>query len=87
MLTGHIAEMVERTVVVTCPDNDHGGVALPADGWEDRAHATHPTLHAVEGPMVSGCYALRWRDDPASNDELIARSLRIIRAEPAATPA
>lgn len=83
MQTDFRADLAERTVLITCPDNDHGGAVLPADGWEDRAQADHPTLHDIEGPFVSGAYIMRWRDDPATDTELLERSLRIVRSEPA----
>ncbi|MFF4902235.1 hypothetical protein [Streptomyces sp. NPDC001068] len=80
---GFSAEIAETTVFITCPDNGHGGVTLPADGWEERARDRHPTLHEIEGPTISGGYALRWRSDPRTNAELLVQSLAIIRAEPA----
>ncbi|MGW2550089.1 hypothetical protein [Streptomyces sp. NPDC001635] len=79
---GFHAEIVERVVVITCPDNDRGGVSLPADGWEERAMDAHLTLHAVEGPTVSGGYALRWRQDPRTDAELLRQSLDLVAAEP-----
>ncbi|MEU1592803.1 hypothetical protein ABZ468_08055 [Streptomyces sp. NPDC005708] len=80
---GFTAEIVERTVVISCPDNDRGGATLPADGWEQRAMDAHPTLHNVEGPLVSGAYALRWREDPRTDAELLRQSLDIVTSEPA----
>ncbi|MEV8344582.1 hypothetical protein [Streptomyces niveus] len=80
---GFSAELVERTVFVICPDNDHGGVALPVYGWEERAVARHPTLHEIEGPTISGGYALRWRADARTDADLLVQSLAIVRAEPA----
>ncbi|MFC8985155.1 hypothetical protein [Streptomyces sp. NPDC057115] len=79
----YTAVIAERTVLITCPDNDHGGAVLPPDGWEDRAHEQHPTLHEVEGPTISGCYALRWRDDERSDAELLTASLALVNAAPA----
>lgn len=79
---GFTAEIEERTVVISCPDNDLGGATLPADGWEQRAMDTHPTLHGVEGPTVSGSYALRWRQDPRTDAELLRQSLDIVTSEP-----
>lgn len=81
------AEIAERTVLIHCPDNDHGGATLPADGWEQRATDTHPTLYDIEGPTIGGSYALRWRGETCPDDELLLRSLDIVRAEPARTPA
>jgi hypothetical protein len=80
---GFTAEVTERVVVITCPDNGRGGATLPADGWEQRAMDRHPTLHGVEGPTVSGAYALHWREDPRTDGELMVQSLAIVRAEPA----
>ncbi|MFF1600792.1 hypothetical protein ACFVYV_25340 [Streptomyces mirabilis] len=80
---GFTAELVERTVVITCPDNGRGGATLPADGWEERAKDAHPTLHDIEGPFISAGYALRWREDPRTDAELLVQSLAIVRAEPA----
>ncbi len=77
------AEIAERTVLVHCPDNDHGGATLPVDGWEQRAIDAHPTLHDVEGPTIGASYALRWRGETCTDAELLARSLAIVRAEPA----
>ncbi|MFI5990245.1 hypothetical protein ACIBAC_00125 [Streptomyces sp. NPDC051362] len=78
---GFSAELVERTVVITCPNNDRGGATLPVDGWEERAIDRHPTLHEIDGPTVSGGYALRWREDPRTDGDLLVQSLAIIRAE------
>ncbi|SEE85088.1 hypothetical protein SAMN05216483_6787 [Streptomyces sp. 2131.1] len=80
---GFTAEIAERVVVITCPDNGVGGATLPADGWEQRAIDRHPTLHNVEGPVVSGAYALHWREDPRTDADLLIQSLAIVRAEPA----
>jgi hypothetical protein len=80
---GFTAELTERVVVITCPDNGTGGATLPADGWEQRAIDRHPTLHNVEGPVISGAYALHWREDPRTDAELLVQSLAIVRAEPA----
>jgi hypothetical protein len=80
-LTDFTAALAERTVLITCPDNDRGGATLPDDGWEERARDAHPTLHEIEGPFISGCYALRWRDDRRSDNELLDASLAIVRAE------
>lgn len=70
-------------IVITCPDNETGGATLPADGWEQRAIDRHPTLHHVEGPFVSGAYAMHWRADSRTDADLLVQSLAIVRAEPA----
>ncbi|MGW4086939.1 hypothetical protein ACWEGS_28305 [Streptomyces sp. NPDC004822] len=80
---GFSAELTERVIVITCPDNGTGGVTLPADGWEQRAIDRHPTLHAVEGPRIAGSYALHWREDSRTDADLLVQSLAIVRAEPA----
>ncbi|MFK0159165.1 hypothetical protein ACIQVK_44730 [Streptomyces sp. NPDC090493] len=80
---GFTAELAERVVVITCPDNGTGGAALPADGWEQRAIDRHPTLHTVEGPTIAGSYALHWREDARTDADLLVQSLAIVRAEPA----
>ncbi|QFG13217.1 hypothetical protein SEA_GILGAMESH_25 [Streptomyces phage Gilgamesh] len=80
---GFSAELAERVIVITCPDNGTGGAILPADGWEQRAIDRHPTLHNVEGPTVGGAYALHWRADPRTDGDLLVQSLAIVRAEPA----
>lgn len=76
---GFVAEVAERTVVITCPSNERGGAALLPDGWEERAQDAHPTLHAIEGPTISGAYALRWRDQQVTEAELLRRSLALVR--------
>jgi hypothetical protein len=81
-LADFTAEIAERTVVITCPDNDRGGAQLPADGWEDRAKDAHPTLHDIEGPTIGGAYAMRWRGEICTDHELLRRSLAIVRSEP-----
>ncbi|MFE6639587.1 hypothetical protein ACFVFT_38265 [Streptomyces tendae] len=80
---GFSAELAERMVVITCPNNGTGGVTLPADGWEQRAIDRHPTLHSIEGPNIAGSYALRWRGDSRTDGDLLVQSLAIVRAEPA----
>ncbi|MFD9394183.1 hypothetical protein ACFWBB_26625 [Streptomyces sp. NPDC060000] len=82
---GFTAELTERVVVITCPNNGVGGATLPADDWEQRAIDRHPTLHTVEGPTVSGAYAMHWREDARTDAELLVQSLAIVRAEPART--
>ncbi|MEU9355031.1 hypothetical protein AB0D65_29555 [Streptomyces griseoloalbus] len=79
---GFSAELAERVVVITCPDNGNGGATLPADGWEQRAIDRHPTLHKVEGPTIGGAYALHWRADSRTDGDLLLQSLAIVRAEP-----
>ncbi|MGX1268055.1 hypothetical protein [Streptomyces phaeoluteigriseus] len=80
---GFTAEIAERVVVITCPDNGVDGVTLPADGWEQRAIDRHATLQNVEGPVVSGAYALHWREDSRTDADLLVQSLAIVQAEPA----
>ncbi|MFF8696218.1 hypothetical protein ACF08W_28805 [Streptomyces sp. NPDC015144] len=80
---GFTAEIADRVVVITCPDNGVGGATLPADVWEQRAVDRHPTLHTVEGPTIAGSYALHWRADPRTDADLLVQSLAIVRAEPA----
>jgi len=71
------AELVERTVVVTWPDNERGGATPPPDGWTERAW-DQPTLHEIDEGSVSGCSALRWRNDLRPDAELVAVSLALV---------
>ncbi|MFJ3021449.1 hypothetical protein ACIPH4_10925 [Streptomyces tendae] len=82
----YTAEIAERTVVVTWPDNDRGGATPPSDGWADRVMDQEPTLYEVDEGSISGCSALRWRNDARSDAELIAHSLMLVtgRKGPAA---
>jgi hypothetical protein len=81
MTNGYSAALVERAIVVTCPDNDRGGASIPrADGWEDAAMDANPTLHALKGPVWGGAYVFCWRDDPRPDNELLAASLHIVKA-------
>ncbi|WP_060887647.1 hypothetical protein [Streptomyces caniscabiei] len=84
--TAYTAALVERTVVITWPDNDRGGATPPPDGWQEKAWAQEPTLHEIDEGSVSGCSALRWRNDPRSDAELLAVSLTLVGAAPAVVP-
>jgi hypothetical protein len=81
--TAFTADLAERTVRVTWPDNERRGATPPPDGWQDRAWAQEPTLHEIDEGSVTGCSVLRWRDDPRSDAELIAVSLALVSGEPA----
>ncbi|MFF5019436.1 hypothetical protein [Streptomyces sp. NPDC001165] len=82
------ADIAERAVRITWPDNDRGGATPPPDGWQDRAWAQEPTLHEIDEGSVSGCSVLRWREDPRSDAELIRASLALVTDKPqAARPA
>jgi hypothetical protein len=78
--SGYTAELAERTVVVTWPDNDRGGAKPPPDDWQDHAWEQEPTLHEIDEGSITGCSVLRWRDDPRSDAELIAVSLALVTA-------
>lgn len=75
---GYTAELVERTVVVTWPDNERGGATPPSDGWQEFAGVQEPTLHEIDEGSITGCSVLRWRNDPRSDAELIAISLALV---------
>jgi hypothetical protein len=77
---GFVAELAERTIVVSWPDNDRGGATPPPDGWQDQAWAQEPTLHEIDEGSITGCSVLRWRDDPRSDAELLAVSLALVTA-------
>jgi hypothetical protein len=77
---GYTAKLAERTVVVTWPDNEHGGATPPPDDWQDRAWGQEPTLHEIDEGSITGCSVLRWRDDPRPDAELIAVSLALVAA-------
>ncbi|MGX5183370.1 hypothetical protein ACWKT5_11270 [Streptomyces avermitilis] len=82
------ADIAERAVRITWPDNDCGGATPPPDGWQDRAWGQEPTLHEIDEGSVSGCSILRWREDRRSDAELIAASLALVTDSPhAALPA
>ena len=83
----YAAELVERTVAVTWPDNDRGGATPPPDGWQARAWEQR-TLHEIDEGSVSGCSVLRWRNDPRLDADLIAVSLALVSGAPlpAASP-
>lgn len=83
---GFTADIAERAVRITWPDNDRGGATPPPDGWQDRAWTRGPTLHEIDEGSVSGCSILRWREDPRSDAELIGASLALITGEPHASP-
>ncbi|WP_405749080.1 hypothetical protein OG232_03860 [Streptomyces sp. NBC_01411] len=80
------ADIAERAVRVTWPDNDRGGATPPPDGWQDRAWAQEPTLHEIDEGSVSGCSILRWREDPRPDPELIGASLALVTGRPQAAP-
>ncbi|MFD4574252.1 hypothetical protein ACFWNK_19820 [Streptomyces sp. NPDC058417] len=80
------ADIAERAVRVTWPDNDRGGATPPPDGWQDRAWAQEPTLHEIDEGSVSGCSILRWREDPRPDPELIGASLALVTGRPQAVP-
>jgi hypothetical protein len=80
---GFTAEIAERTVVVTWPDNVWGGATPPPDGWTQRAWEQEPTLHEIDEGSVSGRSVLRWRNDPRTDTDLIAASLALVAATPA----
>ncbi|MEU1327208.1 hypothetical protein [Streptomyces microflavus] len=78
------AALVERTVLVSWPDNARGGATPPSEDWQDRAWQ-EPTLHEIDEGSITGCSVLRWRDDPRPDDELVALSLALVtRTAPAA---
>ena len=79
----YTAELAERTVVVTWPDNERGGATPPPDGWQERAWEQESTLYEIDESSVCGCSVLRWRDDPRSDGELLAASLALIGQPPA----
>jgi hypothetical protein len=76
------ADIAERVVRITWPDNKRGGATPPSDGWQARAWAQERTLHEIDEGSVSGCSILRWRDDPRSDAELLAVSLALVAGTP-----
>ena len=81
--TEFTAEIAERTVVVTWPDNERGGATPPPDGWQEKAWE-QSTLHEIDEGSITGCSVLRWRDDPRPDAELVAASLALVTGVPAA---
>ncbi|MGW8719646.1 hypothetical protein ACWGNR_10095 [Streptomyces althioticus] len=82
----YTADIAERTVRITWPDNERGGATPPPADWQDRAWAQEPTLHEIDEGSVSGCSILRWRDDSRSDAELLAVSLALVTGKPAPSP-
>ncbi|MFA0844391.1 hypothetical protein [Streptomyces rochei] len=77
----YTAKIAERTVVITWPSNDRGGATPPPDGWANRAMNQEPTLYEVDEGSISGCSALRWRDDSRPDAELVAHSLMLVTGQ------
>ncbi|MFC8278472.1 hypothetical protein ACFUJR_39395 [Streptomyces sp. NPDC057271] len=82
---GFTADIAERTVRITWPDNERGGATPPPADWQDQAWAQNPTLYEIDEGSVSGCTVLRWREDSRSDGELLAASLALV--DPAARQA
>lgn len=76
-------EIIQRAVMVTCPDNDHGGVHLPPgetdEWWKDRARRRHPEITGIDGPTLSGSYVFLWDVTEMSDEEIIFQSEKIIK--------
>jgi hypothetical protein len=78
-------EIIRRTVMVTCPDNDHGGVHLPPadydnpEGWRHAAMTRHPEIDGIDGPTISGAFVFHWLGT-LTDGQIKHRSMRIIQA-------
>lgn len=76
-------EIIQRAVMVNCPDNDHGGADLPSgeddEVWKHRALTRFPQIHGIDGPTISGAYVFLWGVTEMSDEEIKFQSEKIIK--------
>lgn len=78
------AEIERRSVVVTCPDNGHGGALMPPgddDEWMWPAINDVPHLTGIDGPTIQGAYVFHWSGSDLSDDEIKFQSVKILKEQ------